>query len=80
MRPAESIPKETSRLPPGLVSMIHALETGEHTVDELAIICDTDPDTASAWLELCVCFRGAHLAPGGDLGGRKRWTMKGAEE
>lgn len=70
----------TDRIPDGLHAIIHALETGSHTVDELAIIGDVTPATASAWLEMCVCFKGAHLAPEGDLGGKKKWTMMGATQ
>ncbi len=70
----------TAPLPPGLSTMISALQRGAHTVDELAIICGTDPAQAEAWLELCVCCKGAHLAKGGDLAGKKRWTMQEASE
>lgn len=70
----------TDRLPDGLKAVIRALESGSHTVDELAIIVGCTPAQAEAWLEMCVCFKGAHLAPGGDLAGKKRWTMMGAEE
>lgn len=70
----------TDRIPDGLRAIINALETGSHTVDELAIIAGVSPAQAGAWLEMCVCYKGAHLAPEGDLGGKKKWTMMGASE
>ena len=66
----------TPDLPDALRAIIKALETGAHTVDELAIIAGCTPAAASAWLEMCVCYRGARLAPDGDFAGKKRWTMK----
>ena len=68
----------TDRIPDGLRAIINALETGSHTVDELAIIAGVSPAQAGAWLEMCVCYKGAPLAPEADPGGPTQWTMMGA--